>query len=170
MYVTTVPAEPLPFQTFYVEQRGRVLRLLVGMVGAVDAEDCFQECFLKALRAWPPPRTGPHLDAWVLTIAHRTALDLVRRRGREVAMATVPEVASVDQLATLDASELGAAVRGLPPRQRAAVVLRAVLDLSHASIGEVLGCTEAAARRSYADGVGALRVHGDVTIDEEDER
>jgi RNA polymerase sigma factor (sigma-70 family) len=149
-----------PFQSFFVAHRAAVLRLLVGMVGPADAEDCFQETFLKALRSWPPPVQGRQLDAWVLTIAHRTALDLLRRRiGREVAMAEPPEPATEggSDLAMLDAQELWDAVRALPPKQRGAVVLHTVLDHSHAQAAEVLECSEDAARRSYADGMAALR-------------
>jgi RNA polymerase sigma factor (sigma-70 family) len=151
---------PQPFQSFFVAHRAAVLRLLVGMVGPADAEDCFQETFLKALRSWPPPVQGRQLDAWVLTIAHRTALDLLRSRsGSAVAMADPPEPSASDDtdLAMLDADALWDAVRALPPKQRGAVVLHTVLDHSHGQAAEVLECSEDAARRSYADGIAALR-------------
>ncbi len=156
------PSDRPPFQPFFLAQRGAVLRLLVGMVGPVDAEDCFQETFLKALRAWPPANASGRLDAWVLTIAHRTALDMLRARGREVATDVVPEQPSASgdierALATLDAQDLWDAVRALPPKQRSAVVLRAVLDYSHAQSAQVLGSSEDATRRSYADGIRSLR-------------
>jgi len=161
MPLVTTPTPP--FQPFYAAHSAAVLRLLVGMVGPTDAEDCFQDTFLKALRAWPPADTGAgaRTDSWVLTIAHRTALDLLRRSGREVPVDALPEQAVVDDddrvLATLDAGAMWTAVRALPPKQRGAVVLRSVLDLSHAQVAEVLACSEAAARRSYADGIAALR-------------
>jgi RNA polymerase sigma factor (sigma-70 family) len=155
------PTSTPPFQPFFAATRGGVMRLLVGMVGPDDAEDCFQETFLKALRAWPPAAAGGRLDSWVLTIAHRTALDLLRARGREVATGELPEQPVVDDdervLAALEADELWVAVRGLPPKQRATVVLRAVLDYSHATSAAVLGTSEDAARRAYADGIRALR-------------
>ncbi|MCW2922559.1 MAG: sigma-70 family polymerase sigma factor [Thermoleophilia bacterium] len=160
MAPTPVQHHP-PFQPFFAAQRGAVLRLLVGMVGPDDAEDCFQETFLKALRAWPPRDARGRLDSWVLTIAHRTALDLLRARGREVATGELPEQPVVDEddrvLAALDADELWRAVAGLSPMQRATIVLRAVLDFSHARSAEVLATSEDAARRSYADGIHALR-------------
>lgn len=156
------PVQPArPFQPFFAAQRGAVLRLLVGMVGPVDAEDCFQDTFLKALRAWPPSDVNGRLDSWVLTIAHRTALDLLRTRGREVATDQLPDQPVVDEdervLAALDADELWQAVAGLSPMQRATIVLRAVLDFSHARSAEVLDTSEDAARRSYADGIRTLR-------------
>ena len=156
------PVQPAqPVQPFFAAPRGAVLRLLVGMVGPDDAEDCFQETFLKALRAWPPADARGRLDSWVLTIAHRTALDLLRARGREVATDAPPEQPVVGEdervLAALDAHELWRAVAALAPMQRATIVLRAVLDFSHAQSAEVLDTSEDAARRSYADGIRVLR-------------
>jgi RNA polymerase sigma factor (sigma-70 family) len=152
------PAAP-PFQPFLLEHRAAVLRLVVGMVGPSDADDCFQDAFCRALRAWPPAETGDRLGAWMLTIAHRTALDHLRRRSRgdvptdELGELVAPSVPSTDA----PPAELWAAVRGLPEKQRACVVLRIVLDQSHAQVAELLDCSEAAARRSYADGLAALR-------------
>jgi RNA polymerase sigma factor (sigma-70 family) len=165
MKSSMAPAEPIAFQSCFVAHRAAVLRLCVGMVGAIDAEDVFQETFLKALRAWPPPVVEAQLQAWVLTIAHRTAIDLLRRRGRDVATGEVPELAVEEPalLAGLEAEELGRAVAGLPPKQRAAVVLRTVLDYSHAQAAEVMHCSEDAARRSFADGIAALRRTMEVT-------
>lgn len=156
------PVQPArPFQPFFVAHRGAVLRLLVGMVGPDDAEDCFQETFLKALRTWPPSDVHGRLDSWILTIAHRTALDLLRARGRELATDALPEQPIIDEdervLAALDAHDLWRTVAGLSPMQRATIVLRAVLDYSHAQSAQVLDTSEDAARRSYADGIRALR-------------
>lgn len=156
------PVQPVqPFQAFFAAQRGAVLRLLVGMVGPDDAEDCFQDTFLKALRAWPPADVDGRLDSWVLTIAHRTALDLLRTRGREVATDAPPDQPILGEddrvLAALDADELWRAVAGLAPMQRATIVLRAVLDFTHAQSARVLDTSEDAARRSYADGIAVLR-------------
>lgn len=155
------PATGQPFQPFFAATRGAVLRLCVGMVGPDDAEDCFQEAYLKALRAWPPADPGGRVDAWMLTIAHRTALDLLRTRRREVPTGELPEQPVVGEddrvLAALDADELWAAVQALPAKQRASVLLRSVLDYSHAQAAIVLETSEDAARRSYADGLRTLR-------------
>jgi RNA polymerase sigma factor (sigma-70 family) len=157
--IPTTP--PPPFQPFYVAHRAAVLRLLVGMVGPDDAHDCFQDTWLKVLRAWPPRDADGRLDSWVLTVAHRTALDeLRRRRTRELAAAELPEQADpATVLPSLGPSELHAAVAALPERQRATILLRGVLDLSHAQVAEVIGdgCTVEAARRAYADGLASLR-------------
>lgn len=160
---------PLPFQTMFLEQRGPVLRLLVGMVGPADADDCFQDAFLKALRAWPPSDTGTALGSWMLTVAHRTALDHLRRRvvrdraaADHGAIDTVPDqrqaVPVDDSLLWADSPDgLWATVRTLPDKQRAAVVLHLLLDQSHAQVAVLIGCSEQAARRSYADALARLR-------------
>ena len=152
---------PLPFQPFYVAHRAAVLRLLAGMVGPADAEDCFQETWLKVLRSWPPTNPAGRLDSWVLTIAHRAALDLLRRTGRELATDELLEspagAAEPVELLELGPTDLHEAVAALPDRRRAAVLLRVVLDQSHAQVAEVLGCSEDAARRAYADGLAQLR-------------
>lgn len=154
-------SRPLPFQPFYVAHRAAVLRLLVGMVGPDDAQDCFQDTWLKALDAWPPADPGGRLDSWVLTIAHRTAIDVIRRSPREQAVARVPEVA-IEDLPVLEPDPLWSVVAALPERQRVVVLLRVVLDRTHAQVAEVVGCSEDAARRAYSDAIAALRRHEEV--------
>ena len=148
-----------PFQRFLDENRQAVWRFLVASVGPTDAEDCFQETFISALRAYPRLRRDSNLRAWVLTIAHRKALDVHRARARHA----VP-VAEPDQLernaqapAKLRDDALWDAVEGLPQRQRAAVTLRFVGDLAHREIAQAIGCSEEAARRSLHEGLAKLR-------------
>jgi RNA polymerase sigma factor (sigma-70 family) len=146
-----------PFQAFLDEHREHVYRFIVASVGAQDAEDCFQETLLSALRAYPKLRSNDNLRGWVLTIAHRKALDCHRARAkRPVPVGDLPE-----QAATANGfggeSELWSSVRDLPEKQRAAVVLRFANDLAHREIGLVLGCSEEAARRNVHEGVKTLR-------------
>ena len=70
-----------PFQAFLDEHLESVGAFLRGMVGPNDAEDCLQETFLAALRAYPRA-DGRNLRAWVLTIARRKAIDHHRARAR----------------------------------------------------------------------------------------
>jgi RNA polymerase sigma factor (sigma-70 family) len=136
-----------------------VWRFLVAAVGAVEAEDCFQETFIAALRAYPRLRAGSNLRAWVLTIAHRKALDAHRARARRAQ--PMAEIAAVDGRQAADApfadEALWNAVHALPPRQRSAVVLRYVADLPHREIASAIGCSEEAARRSLHEGLIKLR-------------
>jgi RNA polymerase sigma factor (sigma-70 family) len=128
-------------------------------VGPGEAEDCFQETFLAALRAYPRLRDASNLKSWVLTIAHRKALDAHRaRRRRPEPVEAVPEAGSEGSPdGQVPDPELWGAVRGLPPKQRAAVVHRFVADLAYRDIARVMGTTEEAARRNVHEGVTKLR-------------
>jgi RNA polymerase sigma factor (sigma-70 family) len=153
-------SEPLPpFQRFLEEQRGPVLRFLRASVGAADADDCFQETFISALRAYPRLRAGSNLRAWVLTIAHRKALDVHRARRRGAIAVGGAEAFERDGADAPEPPEeaLWQAVDGLPPRQRSAVMLRYVGDLRHREIATAIGCSEEAARRSLHEGLKTLR-------------
>jgi RNA polymerase sigma factor (sigma-70 family) len=147
----------IPFQRFLDEQREPVLRFLVASVGRDAADDCFQETFLAAMNAYPRLRADSNLRAWVLTIAHRKALDHHRARARHaIPMEDVPEVAVHDAEPRDDAT--WATVRELPPKQRAAVLLRYAGDLTHAEVAAALDCSEEAARRSAHEGLKKLRL------------
>ncbi len=148
---------PPPFQWFLNEHRDDVYRFLVASVGAQEADDCFQETFLSAMRAYPRLRANSNTRAWVLTIAHRKALDSHRaRQRRPLPVAEPPEPRQSNGAAEPDA-ELWSEVRKLPGKQRAAVALRYAGDLSHDEIGRVLGCSEEAARRNLHEGLKKLR-------------
>jgi RNA polymerase sigma factor (sigma-70 family) len=147
-----------PFQAALDEHHDAVARFLVATVGRQEAEDCLQETLLSALRAYPRLRPGSNVRAWMLTIARNKALDSHRVRARQpvpVGDAEPGGTAVMNGEAPDD--ELWAAVRELPPKQRAAVVLRYVNDLSHREIAGVLDCSEAAARRSLHEGLTKLR-------------
>jgi RNA polymerase sigma factor (sigma-70 family) len=147
-------ASQQPFQRFLDEHREPVLALLRTMVGPDDAEDCFQETFIAALRAYRN-MDGRHPRAWVMTIARRKAIDHHRARARRPEpRGELPDVAVSDQPAD---GELWQAVAELPEGQRFAVALRYAADLPYREIGEALECSEQAARRRVADALAALR-------------
>jgi RNA polymerase sigma factor (sigma-70 family) len=154
-----VPAAPPPFQRFVDRHREDVWRFLVASVGPSEAEDCFQETFMSALEAYPRLRPSSNLKAWVLTIAHRKAIDAHRRHVRRPV--PVAEVEALDGRAQAgprsDDRELWHAVRELPARQRSAVVLRFVADMPHREIAGAIGCSEDAARQSLREGLKRLR-------------
>jgi RNA polymerase sigma factor (sigma-70 family) len=154
-----VSSGPPPFQRFLDAHRDAVWRFLVGSVGRGEAEDCFQETFIAALRAYPRLRAGSDLRTWVLTIAHRKALDVHRRRSRGAL--PVADVGAVDcrseQMQAGRDEGLWGAVEELPARQRSAVLLRYVADLPHRDIAAAIGCSEDAARRSLHEGLAKLR-------------
>ena len=147
---------PPPFQWFLDQHRDDVYRFLVAAVGAQEADDCFQETFLSAMRAYPRLRPNSNMRAWVLTIAHRKALDSHRARGRRPHPVADPPERAANGTAEPD-GVLWSEVRKLPGKQRAAIALRFAGDLPHDEIGRVLGCSEEAARRNVHEGLKKLR-------------
>jgi RNA polymerase sigma factor (sigma-70 family) len=145
-----------PFQHALDEHRDTLARFLTATVGPQDADDCLQETLIAALRAYPRLREGSNVRAWLFTIARNKSLDEHRARARRPV--PVAESSSGATVALAEGDEdLWAAVRELPPKQRAAVVLRFVNDLPHRDIARVLECSEAAARRSLHEGLAKLR-------------
>jgi RNA polymerase sigma factor (sigma-70 family) len=161
-----------PFQVLIDEHRDDVYRFLRASVGPHEADDCFQETFISALRAYPRLRADSNLRGWLFTIANRKALDSHRARGRRaLPVAEVPDAvgeplgrspimeAEDRSLLPLNGGEpeLWRAVGDLPPKQRAAVLLRFAGDLAYREIGEATGCSEEAARRNVHEGLKKLR-------------
>jgi RNA polymerase sigma factor (sigma-70 family) len=146
-----------PFQVLIDEHRDDVYRFLRASVGPHDADDCFQETFIAALRAYPRLRGDSNLRGWLFTIANRKALDSHRARGRRaIPLGELPEAAG-EQLLNGGEPELWQAVGDLPTKQRASVLLRFAGDLAYREIGEATGCSEEAARRNVHEGLKKLR-------------
>jgi RNA polymerase sigma factor (sigma-70 family) len=146
-----------PFQLTLDEHRDSLARFLTASVGPQEADDCLQETLIAALRAYPRLRAGSNVRAWLFTIARNKALDEHRARVRRPV--PVAEADSRGAVAVADEpdEELWSSVRALPPKQRAAVVLRYVNDFSHREVAAVLECSEEAARRSLHEGLTRLR-------------
>jgi RNA polymerase sigma factor (sigma-70 family) len=152
-----VPAAQVPpFSRFFDDHRDVVHRFLRATLPAADADDCFQETFLSALRSYPELRDASNLRGWVLTIAQRKSIDAHRARARR----PVPVPAPPDATAPPPpegSPDLWAAVRRLPLTQRLAVGHRFVSDLAYAEIAELLDCSEEAARQRVAAALRTLR-------------
>ena len=148
MHAVSIP----PFELFYEQHRVEVLRLLRRRLGADRAEDAFQETFLRALKAYRRLEHGEHLRAWVLTIAQNVALDALRRSKPTTEL--VDAGAEDGRPAYEDLAEL---TDGLPPKERAAVVLRYGYDLTYDQIAAALGSSPDAARQATSTGVRRLR-------------
>jgi RNA polymerase sigma factor (sigma-70 family) len=141
-----------PFEVFYEAHSAEVLGLLRRRVGRDRADDAFQETFLRALRAYDRLQHGEHLRAWVLTIASRVAIDIHRR---STPAAELPELPHEDSRPAYE--ELGELTNGLPPKEKAAVVLRYGYDLTYDQIAAALDSSPDAARQAASAGVRRLR-------------
>jgi RNA polymerase sigma factor (sigma-70 family) len=155
-----------PFEQIVAEHGPTVLRVCRALLGPTDADDAWSETFLSALRAYPDLRPGANVEAWLVTIAHRKAIDLHRAAARRaVPVAELPEStpgqAGVDAwdgaAHAWDRAGLWAALRALPPKQRQTVAYHYLAGLPHREVAGIVGGSEAAARRAAADGIAALR-------------
>src|SRR6476659_498401 len=70
------------FQAVIDEHGASLHRYLVGAVGLHDANDCFQETMIAALRAYPSMQHRDNIGGWLFTIAHRKVIDMARARDR----------------------------------------------------------------------------------------
>ena len=150
-----------PFQSLLDAHRSDVYRFCVAMVGAVDADDCFQETWIAALRAYPRLRRADNLRAWLFRIAQNKAIDAHRARSRRpVPVESFPEPAAPPPVAggaENSQPELWAKVRELPAKQRTAVFCRDVLCMPYSELALLLDCSEDAARRNVHEGLKRLR-------------
>jgi RNA polymerase sigma factor (sigma-70 family) len=153
----TVAAIP-PFERFYEAHNGEVLAFLRRRAGRERADDLFQETFLRALRAYAKLEHGEHLRAWVMTIAANTLVDAARRERPTTELPPdelTAEPGGEDRRPAFE--ELAPLTDALPPKERAAVVLRYGYALDYDEIGAALGSSEDAARQAASAGVRRLR-------------
>jgi RNA polymerase sigma factor (sigma-70 family) len=153
------------------EHGATVLRVCRAVLGPhPDAEDAWSETFLAALRAYPELPADANIQAWLVKIAHRKAIDITRaRQRRAVPVGDVPEgarqsgspaaggtpAAGGDPAATDDG--VWAAVKALPDKQRQAVAYHYLAALPFKDIAALVGGSTDAARRAAADGIKNLR-------------
>jgi RNA polymerase sigma factor (sigma-70 family) len=148
---------PAPFERVIELHGPAVLRFCAAQVGPERAEDVFQETMLSALRAYDRVRDAASIRSWLFSIAARKAIDAHRDRARSPEPVGDPEpIAAAEQRGFVD-DGLWTHVRGLPDKQREAVTLRYLGDLSHREIAQVMQTSEAAARRNVFEGLRRLR-------------
>ncbi|MFF1504715.1 RNA polymerase sigma factor [Streptomyces sp. NPDC058316] len=147
-----------PFENVVAQHGATVLRVCRVVLGPHDADDAWSETFLSAMRAYPELPETANVEAWLVTIAHRKAIDVLRVAKRSpLPVDEVPEAPTGCGIPDSGDSDLWAAVKGLPSKQRQAVAYRYVAGLAYAEIAEILGGTVDAARRAAADGLKNLR-------------
>jgi RNA polymerase sigma factor (sigma-70 family) len=147
----------LPFEAVVVRYGATVLRVVRAVVGPIDADDTWSETFLAALKAYPRLPADANVEAWLVTIAHRKAIDLVRSTARRaVPLADVPDAPARERADAHDL-DLDAALAALPTKQRQAVAYHYLAGLPYSDIGPLLNSSVAAARRAAADGIATLR-------------
>lgn len=148
-----------PFEQIVAEHGPTILRVCRAVLGPDDADDAWSETFLAALRSYPELRPDSNIEAWLVTIAKRKAIDQHRSRARNpIPVAEPPEAPAPPQDQRGSETDLWEALRRLPDKQREAVAYHYLAGLPYAQVAEILGNSEAAARRAAADGIKKFRV------------
>jgi len=146
-----------PFEEIVTTHGPTVLRVCRAVLGPVDADDAWSETFLAALRAYPTLRPGSNVEAWLVTIAHRKAIDQTRARARRpITVDHLPDRPAPSGPDRWD-EDLWAALHALPLKQRAAVAYHYLAGLPYADVAAITGGSADAARRAAADGIATLR-------------
>jgi RNA polymerase sigma factor (sigma-70 family) len=150
-----------PFEAVVTEHGATVLRVCRAILGPADADDAWSETFLAAMRAYPDLPAGANVEAWLVTIAHRKAIDVTRAAARRaVPVAQTPDdTAAGPAVSPGDGLDdgLADAVTRLPAKQKQAVAYHYLAGLPYADIAAIVGGSADAVRRAAADGIAALR-------------
>jgi RNA polymerase sigma-70 factor (ECF subfamily) len=154
--------EKADFERVLTELRPKLHRYCARMTGSViDGEDVLQEALIKAMEAFPHSEPIAHPDAWLIRIAHNTALDFLRRRAREESVMTHDSAEGVGDEGNADRRLAAAAslrtLMRLPVAQRACVVLMDVLGYRLQEVGGILDMTAAAVKANLHRGRDHLR-------------
>jgi RNA polymerase sigma factor (sigma-70 family) len=147
-----------PFEDVVAEHGVTVLRVCRAVLGPVDADDAWSETFLSALRAYPDLPADANVESWLVTIAHRRAIDVARaRQRRPIPTEAVPERAAVGADPAARDDGVWTALQQLPDKQRRAVAYHYIAGMPYSEIAELIGNSPDAARRAAADGIKTLR-------------
>jgi RNA polymerase sigma factor (sigma-70 family) len=147
----------LPFEAVVAQHGATVWRVVRAVVGHADADDAWSDTFLAALKAYPQLPADANIEAWLVTIAHRKAIDITRAASRRAIPAADTPDSPARERADAHDLDLDAAVGALPPKQRQAVAYHYLAGLPYSEIAAILDSSVAAARRAAADGIATLR-------------
>ena len=151
-----------PFEAIVSAHGSTVLRVCRAVLGPADADDAWSETFLSAMKAYPDLPADANVEAWLVTIAHRKAIDVTRGAARRaIPVAETPDSATSPAAGDAEppaaAAELAQALAKLPAKQKQAIAYHYLAGLPYAEVAAIIGGSADAARRAAADGIAALR-------------
>jgi RNA polymerase sigma factor (sigma-70 family) len=156
-----------PFEAIVSTHGSTVLRVCRAVLGPADADDAWSETFLSAMKAYPDLPADANVEAWLVTIAHRKAIDVTRAAARRAIPVAEPPETGTPETGTPDtavgdadpdaAAELAQALAKLPAKQKQAIAYHYLAGLPYAEVAAILGGSADAARRAAADGIATLR-------------
>jgi RNA polymerase sigma factor (sigma-70 family) len=150
-----------PFEVVVATHARTVLRVCRAVLGPSDADDAWSETFLSAMKAYPDLPADANVEAWLVTIAHRKAIDVTRAAARRaIPVAETPDTAAAPAADSRDLdldSDLAEAIAALPAKQKQSVAYHYLAGLPYTDVAAILGGSTDAARRAAADGIATLR-------------
>ena len=159
-----------PFESVVSAHGSTVLRVCRAVLGPADADDAWSETFLSALKAYPDLPADANVEAWLVTIAHRKAIDVTRAAARRaIPVAETPTLPDPGRrpgrprpgpaggTGLVADDDLAEALTRLPAKQKQAVAYHYLAGLPYADVAAILGGSAEAARRAAADGIATLR-------------
>jgi RNA polymerase sigma-70 factor (ECF subfamily) len=150
--------EVLEFEAFLAEHYERVRRALALTLGETGrAEDLAQEAFARAWLRWSAVSAMERPVAWVYVVAVNQARRDLRRELRPATLSVPPRPADMAGAVATSIS-LQVALTSLPARQRAAVVLRYLADLSIAEVAQAMRCAEGTVKSTLHAALAHLRI------------
>jgi len=156
-------AAPVDIDSLLAATRPKLHRYCARMTGSViDGEDVLQDALIKAVEAFASAAPIRNPEGWLFRIAHNTALDFLRRRGRQQALRSAEEVDMIaDGLDAVESRQIAATslrtFMRLPVAQRSSVILMDVLGYSLAEVCEVMDCSLPAVKAVLHRGRAQLR-------------
>jgi RNA polymerase sigma factor (sigma-70 family) len=147
------------FEMVVATHGATVLRVCRAVLGRADADDAWSETFLSAMKAYPGLPADAKVEAWLVTIAHRKAIDVTRAAARRaIPVADTPDTAYAPAADNSGIDhDLADALAKLPAKQKQAVAYHYLAGLPYAGVAAILGGSTDAARRAAADGIANLR-------------
>ncbi|HZQ49729.1 MAG TPA: sigma-70 family RNA polymerase sigma factor [Candidatus Dormibacteraeota bacterium] len=163
------PGSAADFDRLYRLTYPRIVRTLFAIVGTrAAAEDCAQEAFTKALRAWQTWSGDVPAEAWIHRIAVNTAISHRRREQIRALPSLLRRLGAPppgrDPAGHAEERSVVAELRRLPPKQAAALVLRHYQGYSNREIAASLGVTERTVGNWIAAALQTLRSRMEIEV------
>jgi len=155
------------FDEFYATHYDGLARTLTIALGdRAAAEEAAQEALTRALRRWHQVRALDRPAAWLYVVAMNHVRDRWRRERREPRWDTELETSVIDPTGGVTTVlSVREAITTLPARQREAVVLRYLADLTLADVAEAMGCALGTVKATLHQALGSLRVELEEDVD-----
>ena len=165
--------ESATLETLYTRHAAQVFRHAYFLVGSRDdAEDICQETFLRAHRAMGSFAARSSAHTWLLRICTNLCYDQLRQKQRQekqslpLALSSFPDP-SEQALVHETTLRLLRVLDGLPPNDRAVLVLHLLEGLDYTALAQVLGCTRPGAKMRTLRALRRLRERANSLFSEE---